>query len=146
MELESRVCKKCGERFYPKVVQQVWCSQRCCKIASDRKSRGRPVADWEFTHYKDSHRVCPKCDNKFTPKINNQVYCSDICRNTSNSRKRLDLPVADQVMAVHLEKQEKKRIAATSWAYWGYRSGRSGIRVPDEPTSAEIRKHRIRDA
>ena len=70
-------CKYCGEMFYPKQRNQVYCSAECRTNGSFMSRYGHDPATKEGHPY--NKRICIHCGKEFWPAGPNTKTCSEEC-------------------------------------------------------------------
>lgn len=81
LRMNLRTCKECGEKFMPKVANQVFCSAECRTIDTkrERKKYDQKIRRERLEEKAKVFHVCVICGKKFNPKNCTSTCCSKEC-------------------------------------------------------------------
>ena len=85
---ETRICKYCGQEFYPINSQTLYCSHYCQKKANTTKQRYKCICTncgkefYRSSKVKDGHNVfcCNKCVGLYKTKTMIETRLCEICK------------------------------------------------------------------
>lgn len=76
MNVETRKCRFCKEKFETTLPMQVYCCRDCSRKHQKTKRRVSQTL------------ICKNCNREFMPYRNDQMFCSSECRHKYNREKR----------------------------------------------------------